>query len=76
MGSAFDNTRGACSSSPLDSATPVARPFVVMMRSTSAPVRISAPASRAASAIISVTRPMPPRTNPHARGPPPVSSLA
>ena len=53
MGSAFDSTRGARSSSPFASATPVARPFTVMMRSTSASVRISAPASRAASAITS-----------------------
>ena len=45
-------------------------------RSTSASHRISAPASRAASAIVAVSTPMPPRTNPHWRTPPSASSLA
>ena len=39
-------------------------------------VRISAPASRAASAIAPVTTPMPPRTKPQRRTPPPASSQA
>jgi hypothetical protein len=43
------------------------------MRSTSAPVRISAPASRAASAIADVTVPIPPRTNPHSCAPTPLA---
>ena len=43
---------------------------------TGAAVRIVAPASRAASAIASVSRPIPPRTKPHWRMPPPACSEA
>ncbi len=50
---------------------PTARPSSIRIRSTGASVRISAPASRAASAIASVRRPIPPRTKPHWRMPPP-----
>ena len=76
FGSALDTTRRAAISSPVVSRTPVAAPPRVTIRSTSAFVRISQPASRAASAISSVTRPMPPRTNPHCRTPPSAASLA
>ena len=61
---------------PLSSSTPAARPSSTRIRSTGAPVRIVAPASRAASAIASVSRPIPPRTKPHCRIPPPACSEA
>ena len=76
FGSALESTRAARSSSPPASTTPVARPPSISTLSTSAEVRISAPASRAASAIASVSRPIPPRTNPHWRIPPPACSEA
>ena len=43
--------------------TPVARPSFTWMRRTSALVRISAPAARAAEASAAVSDPRPPRTN-------------
>ena len=70
LGSALDSTRAASTSSPSSSTTPVARPPSIRTCLTSAPVLISAPASRAASAISAVTVPMPPRTNPHPTPPP------
>ena len=76
LGSALESTTPADSSLPSASSTCVARPFAVTIRSTSASQRISAPASRAASAISRVTSPMPPRTNPQVRTPPPDSSDA
>ena len=57
-------------------ARPTARPPRVTTCSTSASQRISHPASRAASAIVAVSTPMPPRTKPHCRTPPSTSSLA
>ena len=56
--------------SPPTSSTPTARPPRSTIRSTSAFESESAPASRAASAIAAVTRPMPPRTKPQARASP------
>ena len=77
FGSAFEATSRARSSSPLgERHARRAAPRRRSCASTSAPVRISAPASRAASAMASVRRPIPPRTNPHWRTPPPASSLA
>jgi hypothetical protein len=65
-GCAVVTTTPASTSSPLASVTPVARPPLVRIRATSAPVRISAPDERAAAASAEVTPPMPPRGNPHA----------
>ena len=74
-GSALDNTRLARISSPLASATPVARPFSTSTCATGASVRISAPAARAAAAIASLTEPLPPFANPHARNTPSISPM-
>ena len=76
MGSAFESTVAASITSPDSSSTPVAAPPSASTRATGASVRISAPASRAASAIIRVTSPMPPGTKPQRRMPPPASSAA
>ena len=76
FGSAFESTRPARIRSPPASATPTARPCSTTIRSTGASVRTVAPASRAASAIASVTLPIPPRTKPHWRIPPPACSAA
>ena len=64
LGSAFESTVGARSSSPPASRTPDTRPSSAAIRSTSAPSTTSAPASRAASCRCAVTCPIPPRTNP------------
>ena len=69
-GSAFETTVSASISSPPASTTPTARSPSTLTDSTSASVRIVAPASRAASAMASVTLPIPPSTKPHWRIPP------
>ena len=70
FGSALDSTRRAWISSPSARTTPVARPPRIAIRATVVPVRIAAPASRAASAIRAVTTPIPPGTKPQPRPPP------
>ena len=62
MGSALAITARAWISSPVSSTTPVTCPSRARMRVTVAPVRISAPASRAASAMAAVNAPVPPFT--------------
>ncbi len=69
LGSALDSTTRADRCSPLASSTPFARPRETVTRATSASVRISAPCSRAASAIAAVTRPIPPATKPQGTAP-------
>jgi hypothetical protein len=61
FGSAAVTTTRAAISSPSASATPTARWFRVITRITSAPVRISTPAARAALASASASAPGPPR---------------
>jgi hypothetical protein len=66
-GSTLEETTLAPISSPDSRATPVARPFFVKIFAIGDSVRISAPASRAASAIALEIAPVPPRANPQAR---------
>ncbi len=74
-GSSPDTTTLAGISSPSSSATPTARPFFTITCVTVAFVRISAPAARAAEAIDSLTAPVPPLANPHARNAPSISPM-
>ncbi len=67
--------RSASISSPFSRATPVARPFLTMIRATGASVRISAPSARAADAIAFDTPPVPPFGMPHARNAPSISPM-
>ncbi len=66
---------GASNSSPFSSATPVARPFFTITFATPAFERISAPNARAELAIASLTLPVPPFANPHARKTPSISPM-
>ena len=61
-GSALETTAAARSSVPFSSPTATARPSATRIRDTGASVRISAPASRAASAIARINVPGPPLT--------------
>ena len=63
FGSAFEITARAGISSPLASNAPRTRPSSTVIWETSAPVRISAPASVAALAMASGSAPAPPLTN-------------
>ena len=63
MGSALEMTAFAVISSPLERTTPVAAPSLIRTWITSAPLRISAPACLAATAIACVTDPIPPAAN-------------
>ena len=60
FGSSVESTYGAAISSPLASATPVMRPSCSVMATAFAPVRISAPKPRAASASAVASAPGPP----------------
>ena len=60
FGSSVESTYGAAISSPLASATPVTRPSCSVMATAFAPVRISAPNPRAASASAVASAPGPP----------------
>ena len=62
FGSAFEITARAPISRPSSRTTPEARPSRTITRATDAPVRISAPASVAASAMARVSAPGPPLT--------------
>ncbi len=74
LGSAFETTAPAVTSSPFASTTPVAAPSFVWIRVTSAFVRISAPRAFAAAASACVSAPIPPRGS--ADGPAALASLA
>ena len=63
FGSIPATTARALSSSPSASTTPVARPSREVIATTSAPVRISTPASRAADSSALTSAPGPPRAN-------------
>ena len=60
FGSSVESTIGAAISSPFASATPVTRPSRSVIAATDAPVRISAPKPRAASASAPARAPGPP----------------
>ncbi len=75
FGSTLDSTSSASISSPLVSTTPVASPRLTVIRATDASVRISTPASRAASAIAFEIAPVPPRAKPHERKAPSISPM-
>ncbi len=74
-GSTAETTAAAAISSPLSSTTPVARPLRSAISATGASVRISAPSSRAAAAIASLTAPVPPRARPQERKAPSISPM-
>ena len=74
-GSTLDETTSARISSPFSKTTPVARPFLCSIFAIGALVRISTPASRAASAIEFEIAPVPPRANPHERNAPSISPM-
>ena len=61
-GSALHTTTSAASSSPVASTTPLTRPPSMRSRSTRLSVSMTAPCSRALSASMRVTVPMPPLT--------------
>ena len=63
LGSAADTTSVASTSVPSTSVTPTTRPARERIAVTSASVRISAPAARAAEASASASAPVPPRAN-------------
>ena len=74
-GSTLDETTVASISSPFSSTTPVARPSESLIFATGVFVRISTPASRAASAMAFEIAPVPPRAKPHERNAPSISPM-
>ena len=69
------NNVGVRSHRRFASTTPLAWPFFRRIFSIGASVRISTPASRAASAIAFEIAPVPPRENPHERNAPSISPM-
>ena len=74
-GSTLEETTCASISSPLTRTTPVALPPLTLMRAIGVSVRISTPASRAASAMELEMAPVPPRANPQERNAPSISPM-
>ncbi len=74
-GSTLDETTVASISSPFSSTTPFAWPLTSLIFAIGVLVRISTPASRAASAIALEMAPVPPRAKPHERNAPSISPM-
>ena len=74
-GSTLEDTTRASISSPSTRTTPVALPPLTLIRAIGVWVRISTPASRAASAMALEMAPVPPRAKPQDRKAPSISPM-
>ena len=74
-GSTLEETTVASISSPFSSTTPFALPLTSLIFAIDVFVRISTPASRAASPMALEIAPVPPRANPQERKAPSISPM-